>query len=183
MAAASLHTVYLPVPQDDFDRNILLLQSPDYEIKNDNDDSVNCLFILQHPIFTKDIGRGPGIPTCNIFKIMNLLATTHQQIIEIFNLTYGSDYGFIFQSGDSNFLVSKVSSILPGQAIFVCTDTQKYYIVYHNINPDFYRIIYCCNNIFIDCNLFDPSCQTSLDTVLSNAQYHFILSAQIPFPY
>jgi len=171
MAAAPTHTVFFPVSQEDLERSMLLLQEPSNEIKNDNDDSINCLFILQQSIFT--------IENCNIFKIINYAPTTHQQIIEILNLSYGSDYMFTFESGDKNFLYAKLLASTPGQVMLCNHMNGTYFLLYHNINPENGRVIYCKNQVFIDCFISDPSCFINIAD--PNSVYS-ILCSQNPFP-
>jgi hypothetical protein len=170
MAAAPTYTVFFPISQEDLERSILLLQEPSNEIKNNNDDSINCLFIIHQSVFT--------IENCNIFKIINYEPTTTQQIIEILNHSYGSSYMFTFESGDKNFLYTKLQSSLPGQ-VMLCIKGGKYFLLYHNINPEDGRLIYCNSQVFIDCFLSDPYC--SINTDPPNTLYS-ILCSHIPFP-
>jgi hypothetical protein len=166
------HSVFFPVSQEDLDRALLLLDDPSNEIKNDNDNGINCIFILQqNPAFTNH-------RNLNIFKIMNSEPTTHQQIIEILNLTSGFNYGYNFKSGDKNFLSTSFHDISPGH-VMLCSKAGKYFLLYHNINPRDYRLIYRNNMTSIDCFFSDASCP-----ILSDPQgaVYSVLYHTIPNP-
>ena len=190
MASQSLPAEF-PLLEENLNRNIEVIRT--HLVKTDTDDIINCLFLLNTPIFSDN----NGIPSCDIFKLANNIPLEYPKIIEIFNYIYPG-YGWHFEELSSiQDIYSYFSTNMKNSHAFLChfSDSRahiaskytsffsapqnyKNCILYKKEGIDTPILVHMYNGKEIKCDLDSPECLSELST----ASAIKILCTTIPFP-